>query len=153
MSPIVTWMLAFTHLLALGLGLGSIWVRGRALKGAPGRDALKSAFMADTWWGIAALVWIPTGLARLFMSSDKPLEYYLANHLFWTKMALLLAILALEVAPMLALIRWRKAFGRGETPDTAAAGRYAAISEAQAWLVVFMVLAATAMARGFGARG
>ncbi len=153
MSPIVTWMLAFVHLLGLGLGLGSVWARGLALRGAPGRDALKRAFLADTWWGIAALVWIPTGLARLFMSSEKPFDYYVSNHWFWTKMTLLVILLALEVAPMVALIRWRIAFRRGDTPDTSAAGRYAAISEAQAWLVVLMVLAASGMARGFGTRG
>lgn len=151
MSPLLIWLLAFAHLLGLGIGLGAVWARGRALRGAPGRDSLKSAFAADTWWAVAAGVWISTGVVRLLASSEKPLAYYLSNHLFWTKMGLLALILALEVAPMVGLIRWRKVVASGDVPDTAAAGGYAATSELQAWLVVLMVLTATAMARGFGA--
>ena len=66
------------------------------------------------------------------------------------KMALLLVILVLEIRPMMALIRWRIALGRGTTPDTSAALAFARISVVQAVLVLLMVAAATAMARGFG---
>jgi putative membrane protein len=65
-------------------------------------------------------------------------------------MALLLGILVLEMSPMMTLIRWRAQLRRGETPDTSLAGRFSSISYAQAVLVLLMVLAATAMARGFG---
>jgi putative membrane protein len=51
---------------------------------------------------------------------------------------------------MMTLIRWRAQLRRGETPDTSLAGRVSSISYAQAVLVLLMVLAATAMARGFG---
>jgi uncharacterized membrane protein len=43
--------------------------------------------------------------------------------------------------------------GRGEQPDTTAAPRLARISFVQAVLVALMVLAATAMARGYGTTG
>jgi putative membrane protein len=65
-------------------------------------------------------------------------------------MGLLAAILFLEVGPMIALIRWRGAVARGGVPDTRAASRFARISFVQGILVVLMVLAATAMARGYG---
>jgi putative membrane protein len=65
-------------------------------------------------------------------------------------MALLLIILVLEVPPMVTLIRWRVLLARGEMPDTGPAGRFARISYVQAILVLLMVLAATAMARGIG---
>src|SRR3989442_3600632 len=65
-------------------------------------------------------------------------------------MGLLATILVLELGPMLALIRWRVAVARGGAPDTGAASRFARISVVQAILVVLMVLAATAMARGYG---
>ena len=125
-------------------------MRAKALRGAPEPSALRQALVADTWWGIAAALWISTGLARLLMGTDKPLAYYLGNHFFWAKMLLLVAILALEVAPMVALIRWRMARARGAEPDTRAAARYATISVIQGWLVMLMVLTATGMARGFG---
>lgn len=67
-----------------------------------------------------------------------------------TKMALLILILVLEFWPMTTLIRWRMQVGRGELPSTAAAPRLARISFTQAWIVVLMVFAATAMARGLG---
>lgn len=67
-------------------------------------------------------------------------------------MILLLAVLALEVSPIVTLARWRIQLRRGETPDTRLAGRLASISYLQVVLVLLMVLAATAMARGFGMR-
>lgn len=146
------WFLATVHLLALGIGLGAVWVRAQALSGRLDQDGLRRVFSADTWWGIAAALWISTGLWRLLGSTDKVADYYLSNHVFWTKMALLLGILAMEVRPMVTLIRWRKAVAAGAVPDTSVAGRLARVSRGQAVLVVLMVLAASAMARGLGAR-
>jgi hypothetical protein len=52
------------------------------------------------WWAVAAFLWISTGLARVFMETEKPTEYYMHNWLFHTKMTLLLIILVLEVRPI-----------------------------------------------------
>jgi putative membrane protein len=150
---IVRWLFAAFHLLALGIGLGAVWARARALHGPLDAPGLRRVFYADTWWGLAAGLWIGTGLVRLFGGLEKGTTYYLHNHVFWTKMALLGLILILEVTPMLALIRWRTLVGRGVPVDTRHAGRFARISYVQAGLVALMVLAATAMARGYGASG
>ena len=148
---ILNWIVAAIHLLALGIGLGAIWARSRALKGLPDLQNLKRAFYADTFWGIAALLWITTGLARAFGGLEKGSAYYLNNNVFWLKMALLGLVLLLEIWPMVTLIRWRLQASRGDEIDTRHANGFAVISVAQAALVVAMVLAATAMARGFGA--
>jgi putative membrane protein len=111
---------------------------------------LRRAFRADAWWGVAAVLWIGTGLARAFGGFEKGSFYYLHNHVFWAKMAVLAAILILELRPMMGLIRWRRLVARGEVPDTRAASAFARISFIQTALVVLMVLAATAMARGYG---
>ncbi len=116
----IRWLLAAVHLLALGVGLGAVWARGRALQAPLDVPALRRVFYADTWWGIAAVLWIGTGLVRAFGGYEKGAFYYLHNHVFWAKMGLL------------------------------AANRFARISFVQAVLVVLMVLAATAMARGYG---
>jgi putative membrane protein len=137
-------------LLALGVGLGAVWARARALQGALDAAGLRRAFYADTWWGVAALVWIGTGLVRAFGGFEKGSFYYLHNHVFWGKMGLLVAILVLELRPMVTLIQWRRLVARGAAPDTRRASRFARISFVQAALVVLMVLAATAMARGYG---
>jgi putative membrane protein len=148
----VRWMLAAFHLLALGVGLGSVWARARALRApldSPG--AFNRVFYADSLWGLAALVWIATGVARAFGGFEKGTSYYMQNGFFLTKMALLLVILCLEVWPMVTLIRWRLALRRGERVRTDRASSMAWISRIEAVLVILMVFAATAMARGLGA--
>jgi len=146
----IRWLLAAFHLLALGVGLGAVWARGRGFQAQLDIPGLRRVFYADNWWGLSALLWIGTGLVRAFGGYEKGSFYYLHNRFFWAKMGLLVAILLLEVAPMISLIRWRAAVARGSVPDTRAASRFARISFVQAVLVVLMVLAATAMARGYG---
>ncbi len=148
----VSWTLAWLHLLALGIGLGAVWVRARALRRTPDTADLRRAFTADAFWGVAAILWIGTGVFRAFGGFEKGTAYYLANPFFHAKMGMLALILVLEVWPMLTLIRWRRAVGKGETVDTRPAARIATFSYVQAALVVAMVIAATAMADGLGAR-
>lgn len=148
--------LAALHLIALGLGLGAVIARGTALRESPTVDSLRRAFRADTMWGIAAGLWIATGLWRWLGATEKATGYYLENHYFLGKMGFFGLIFALEVVPMITLIRWRKALGSGRPADTvheaAAAKRIAVISHIQALLVVVMVFFAAAMARGYGGR-
>ena len=147
---LVRWLFAAVHLLGFGIGLGSAWARGLALRGELNPAGLRRVFYADNWWGISALLLIGTGLVRAFGGLEKGSGYYLHNHLFLTKMALLGLILVLEIAPMLTLIRWRMQVRRGAQPDTRSAGRFAATSSLQAVLLMLMVIAATGMARGWG---
>jgi len=65
-------------------------------------------------------------------------------------MATLLLLLVLEARAVVLLTRWRGAFRRGGAVDTSAAPGLARISHVQVLLVLAMVLAATAMARGLG---
>jgi putative membrane protein len=152
--------LAVLHLLALGLGLGAVVARGTALRDATRESAsapaaLRRAFRADTMWGLSALLWISTGLWRLLAGTEKATSYYMQSHIFWTKMALLAIVLALEVAPAIALVRARSALARGAPADQAlapaTARRIATVSHVEATLVTLMVVAAAAMARGLGA--
>ena len=66
-------------------------------------------------------------------------------------MSALVAVLLLEIIPMLTLIRWRVETRRGIPVDARRAPTLASISYAQAVLVIIMVAAASAMARGIGA--
>jgi putative membrane protein len=145
------WLLAALHLLALGIGLGAIWARAQALRGPLDQAGVHRVLSADSWWGVAAIVWISTGLLRAFAGFEKGAAYYLHNTLFVVKMSLLVAILVLEAWPMMTFIRWRIRGARGETIDASAAHTLATVSYIQAALVVLMVLAATGMARGIGA--
>jgi len=152
-TMLIRWVLAAAHLLALGIGLGAIWARARALR-APLDSAtgLRRVFYADTLWGLAAVLWIATGLTRAFGGFEKGTAYYLHNDFFLAKMTLLVAVLALEVWPMTTLMRWRIQRAHSERVRTDAAGKMAWISTLQAVLVVAMVFVAAAMARGMGER-
>ena len=142
-------LLAATHLLALGIGLGAVWARGRALRGIVDGAALRRAFAADAWWGVAAVLWLSTGLVRLLASTEKATSYYLANPLFHIKMGLFLVVLGLEAWPMITLIRWRRAMGRNQTAAVGAARRISRISMIEAFLIVVIVFVAVALARGY----
>jgi len=147
------WFIATLHLLALPLGLGAIWARSRALRLARSAADLQRVFVADNFWGAAAVLWIATGLFRAFGGLEKGTEYYLHNWLFYLKMGLLVIVLLLEVWPMTSLIRWRIQLRRGASLDLTSAPMLARISAIQAALIVIMVCAATAVARGFFLQG
>jgi len=138
------------HLLALAIGLPAVYLRGRALKGRLDADGLRRLFAADTLWGIAALLWLATGLLRAFGGLEKGTAFYVSSRLFWVKMALFGAIILLETAPMLAFIRWRVQLKRGQAPDTSRARAFYLVNHIQMALVVLMVFVAAFMARGFG---
>lgn len=145
---LLRWSFAAVHLLALGIGLMGVWMRGRTLREVLDPASLRRAFFFDNLWGVAAGLWLVTGLWRAFSSLEKGSAYYLSSTAFWVKMGLLGLVLALEVWPMVTLIRWRLQLGRGATVDTGPAGAIATISLIQTVLTVLMVLAATTMARG-----
>jgi putative membrane protein len=144
------WLLAAFHLLALGIGLGAVLDRAVALRGTLDGAGLRRVFRADAMWGIAALIWVATGLWRLFGGVEKGTQYYMQSHVFWTKMGLFVGVFALEIVPMVTLIRWRAASARGDTIDTSTAPRLARTRMIQAVLIVLIVFAATAIARGIG---
>ena len=68
---LMRWLLAALHLLPLGIGLGAVLWRGVSLRGPLDRVALQRVFLADTLWGVAAVLWIVTGLMRVFGKASK----------------------------------------------------------------------------------
>jgi putative membrane protein len=147
---VVAAIVSALHVLALALGLPSVYLRGRALKGPLDAAGLTRLFTADGVWGIAALVWIATGLLRAFGGLEKGTQFYLTSPLFWVKMTLFVLILLLEIWPMATFIRWRMAVGRGGQPDTARARELYLVNHIEMALVVLMVFVASFMARGIG---
>ncbi len=127
------------HVLALAIGLPSVFLRSRALKRPLDAEGLRRLFAADNAWGVAALLWIVTGLLRAFAGLEKGTQFYLNSRLFWVKMALFAGVLALEAWPMVTFIRWRVQRGRGEAPDTSPARVFYVLNHAEMGLVVAMV--------------
>jgi putative membrane protein len=137
------------HVLALAIGLPAVWLRGRALRAPLDAAGLGRLFAADAVWGVAAALWLGTGLLRAFAGLEKGSAFYLSSSLFWTKMALFLLVVALEIRPMVTFIRWRALRGRGQTPDTGGARGLYVINHIEMAVVVLIVFVAAFMARGF----
>lgn len=156
-DAIVRVVLAALHLAALAIGLGGVLTRGAALREQVSADSVRRALRADVDWGVAAALWIGSGLWRYLAETEKISSYYDHSYAFLAKMTLLLVVLALEIWPMVTLIRWRVGLRRGRrieevvAPRTAA--RISAISRVQAGLVVTMVVLAVAVARFLGPTG
>src|SRR5262245_38387260 len=140
------------HLLALAIGLPSVYFRGRALKGPLDPSGLRRLFVADNVWGVAALLWLLTGLLRTFAGLEKGSGFYLASTLFWLKMSLFLAVVVLEIWPMVTFIQWRRAVRLGRPVNRAHAGGLYLVNHVQMALVVVIVFVASFMARGLGVR-
>jgi putative membrane protein len=141
-------IVAALHYVALAIGLPAVFLRGRALKGPLDDAGLRRLFAADTAWGLAAALWVATGLLRAFAGLEKGSAFYLQSRLFYVKMALFLAIVALEVSPMITLIGWRQARRRGARVDTNRATALFQLNHVQLALAIVMVFVASAMARG-----
>jgi putative membrane protein len=143
------WFLAAVHLLAFALGFWAVLARGTAFRRlAAGVGEARSVLIADNLWGISAVILLITGGMRAFGGYEKGTDYYLHQPLFHLKMTLFVLILLLEIAPMVTLIKWRIALGRGASIDVGRAKLFARISHIEALLVLLMVVAATGMARG-----
>jgi putative membrane protein len=143
-------LISALHLLSLGIGLGAVFARGRALRALVRGDgsALASVLYADNFWGAAAFLWIATGLTRVFGGLDKGRDFYVYNGFFWVKMALFGLVFALEVTPMVAFLRWRMLLAKGKTPDTSRAATYRRLNDIETALVVAIPFVAAAMSRG-----
>src|SRR2546426_1016043 len=119
------------HVLALALGLPSIFFRGRALKGSLDGPGLHRLFTADTVWGIAALLWLATGLARAFGGRGKGSAFPRAPRLFGLKTPLSAPVALREAWPMPAFIRWGGGLRGGAARDRGAASRLYIINHAE----------------------
>jgi putative membrane protein len=140
-------LLSAIHVLALALGLGAVYHRGRSLS-APLDDAgWKRLLAADSAWGVAAFLWIATGLARVFFGG-KETNFYTHNGLFWVKLALVALLFALEYTPMMTFIRVRSARRQGAPPPPFEIAVYRRINAIEMVLVVVIVFVAAFMARG-----
>jgi uncharacterized membrane protein len=145
--------LSALHVLALALGFGAVFARGlrlRDLRKEPANAvALRRLFQADNAWGIAALLWIVTGLLRVFGRLEKESDFYLRNGFFWVKMGLFALVFVLEIRPMMTFMAWRKARARGKDPVAGTdLSSLVALNNAEVVLVVLIPFVAALMARG-----
>ncbi len=134
-------------------GAASVFARGlrlRDLRRSPEDSVvLQRLFQADGLWGLAAVLWLVTGLSRAFGRVEREPAFYLRNGFFWVKMGLFVLVLALEILPMVTFIRWRVAKSRGSAPAIGAGfSTLIALNDAEVVLIVIIPFVAALMARG-----
>jgi len=144
---VVAAILSAVHMLTLALGLAAIFARGRALS-RPLDDANWGRLLAaDNAWGIAAVLWIASGLARVFYGGKSP-SFYWGNGWFWVKLGLFAIVFLLELTPMVTFIRVRRARSQRTATPRFSVGAYRRINDVELALVIAIVFVAAFMARG-----
>jgi putative membrane protein len=105
----------------------------------------------DLVYGIAAGLMIVFGLLRVYFFEKGP-NYYLSNHIFWTKMALFVIIGLLSIYPTIRYIKWNPMLAENKIPEIPER-EYKNI-RMLLWLemagLVLILFAAPLMARGIG---
>jgi putative membrane protein len=144
---IVAALLSAIHLLTLALGAAAVFARGRALARPLDEEGWKRLLAADNAWGVAALLWISSGLGRVFYGG-KETGFYWSNGFFWIKMTLFAMIFLFELRPMITFIRVRRARSQGSPPAAFPVETFRRINDIELALVVAIVFVAAFMARG-----
>jgi len=144
---VISALLSAIHVLTLALGLGAVYKRGRALARPLDDAGWRSLLAADNAWGIAAALWIASGLGRVFFGG-KETSFYWRNGFFWIKLAMFGLVFALEMVPMITFIRVRSARRQNTSLPRFSVEALRRINSAEIALVVAIVFAAAFMARG-----
>lgn len=144
----LSFIIAYLHILTFGIGFYGIWARANALKQLKDNSGLAEVFKADNFWGVAAVLWIVTGLWRAFGGLEKGTDYYLHSTAFIIKICLFILVIIIEMKPMITLIRWRIKERKGQSIDFSPARSFTFISHIELGLLSIILLFAIAMARG-----
>jgi putative membrane protein len=145
------WALASFHHLAIFTLAATLAAELALLTVNIDASAVRRLALIDTAYGVAAAVVVVAGVLRVFFGA-KGYEYYIANHIFWTKMALFLIVGLLSIAPTLRYLKWNRALRADSAfrPDVAEIGHLRAYLWAEAAFFLAIPVAAAAMARGYG---
>jgi len=106
-QPVVAAVFAWLHLLAIGVGAGMLLAEYWLCRRMPDRIQVRLLGQVDMGYQLALIGSLATGLARaLYYGQD--VQYYLANRLFWLKIAIFFMIVVVAIAPTLQYIRWNR---------------------------------------------
>jgi len=147
-------LLAYLHLLAI-LTMVVFLASEAALCRGEWLNAPVVARLAkvDLVYGIAAVAVLATGVARIVWGIKGP-GYYGGNWLLHLKVGLFVLVGLVSIRPTLTFRRWaRSAQAGGPLPTTDEVRATRRLVMLQAHVVPLIPLAATFLARGFGAKG
>ncbi len=138
------------HLLAFGIFAA---VTAQLVLVRPGMQApaVPLAAKYDIALGIMAGSLLVVGLLRVFFGA-KGADFYLHNHVFWTKVVLFALVGLMSIKPTRAFLRWRKeqAGDPGFVPADADLRAVRKTLMIEIHVFALLPIAAAAMARGYG---
>lgn len=144
---------AYLHHFGIGLLIVCLAMETALMRGPLTPVIMTRLARIDAGTGIGALIILSAGVGRVLYGLKGP-AFYMANHVFWTKM-LLFVLIGLASAPAtIQYLKWRRAVTTDASFEPAPAKvrlvrRHLAI---QWGLLLLVPLAAVLMARGFGMR-
>ncbi len=145
-------LLAILHNLSMFSLVGLLFVEFALLRGSMSGPAIGRFGKVDALYGIAFIAVVVVGISRLIWGIV-PIDTYLGNLWFWTKMGALIAVSIISILPTVRGGRWRKGLSKG--PGYAAPEADVVLVRRAIWveLAILPVVPITAalMARGFGA--
>jgi putative membrane protein len=144
-------ILEFIHHLCV-FGLAAVIAAEFALvaPGLTGRRLQRLGAIDGLNGGLATLVLI-VGFLRVFLG-DAGSAYYLANWVFWTKIALVVVVGLLSIPPTVSILRWRRAAAADASFAVPAEDvtRLRRFFVAEIVVFAFIPIFAAMMARGIG---
>lgn len=144
---------AYLHFVSLGLLYAFLVAELVAYRPRLTAEEAKTVAFLDLGYGLAALAAAATGFTRAFFLG-KGWEFYAGNPLFWTKVAIFLAVAFLSLPPTFHFLSWRTALKAGRAPaiDPGQYRRMRGFIMAELSLLPLIPLFAVLMARGVGIR-
>ena len=138
------------HLLAFGIGAA---ITAELVMVRPGMQpaTVKLAARYDMVLGLMAMALLVVGFLRVFFGA-KGSDFYIHNHVFWTKVVLFAIVGLMSIKPTLAILRWQKAqrADAGFTPEEVEVRAVRKMLMAEVHVFALIPLAGAAMARGYG---
>ena len=144
-------LFAWLHLVAVGLAMGLLLSEYWLCRRVPDRLQVRLLGTVDLGYFLALIGSLATGLARVLFFAQGT-TYYLANQLFWLKIALFIAIGLIALFPTRQYIRWNRdaRMAPAFAPLTRELERVRGSIALQLGLMLLLPLLAILVARGYG---
>lgn len=144
-------LFAWLHLVAVSLAAGLLLSEYWLCRRIPDRAQVRLLGTVDLGYYLALIGSLATGLARLLYFGQDT-AFYLANRLFWLKIALFVAIGLIAVFPTLQFIRWNREARSAPAfaPLTRELERVRGSLALQLALMLLLPLVSILVARGYG---
>ena len=144
-------LFAWLHLVAVGVAVGLLLSEYWLCRRLPDRLQVRLLGTVDLGYFLALIGSLATGLARVRLEGQET-AYYLANRLFWLKIALFIAIGLIALFPTRQYIRWNREarMAPAFAPLTQELERVRGSIALQMGLMLLLSLVSVLLARGYG---